>query len=102
MYLKDEPWMTSLMDKGDIIGCCANCNNIVREYEGTLNDCYAVYRGKCPHCGAINLLHCQKGAIRGYTSKEIFLELPTDHEILLNKWPDSPHIKCKCNHCIDG
>lgn len=93
--IDEEPWATFLMDKGNVSGECANCHRPVHEHLFTLDDCYGVYRGKCPHCGAINLLDC-KGSLRGYTSRRMTLCLPTDCEIKMNKWPDSPHTICGC------
>ncbi len=96
-YIQDQPWFTSLMDKGDILGECANCHKVVREYLSTLHDCYGVYRGRCPFCNAVNLLG---GEGRGYSNQEIFLVLPTDHEIKMNDWEtDIPVTKCTCPTC---
>ncbi len=102
-YIKNQPWFTSLMDKGDTLGACPNCGKTVREYQFTLDDCYGVYRGRCPHCNALCLLKPQKYAGRGYTSKEMFLTLPTDYEIEMNGWEkDVPTIKCACKTCAGG
>lgn len=99
-YLSGRPWFTSLMDKGEILGECANCKRVVRESLFTLDDCYGVYRGECPHCHAINLLDYGNGGIRGYSSREMRLTLPTDHEMKMNDWPeDVPTRKCDCKEC---
>lgn len=91
--------MTSLMDVGDTLGECANCHKVVKEYQWTLDDCCGVYRGRCPHCNAVNLLDFSKCG-RGYSSKEIFLVLPTDHEIKMNNWENNiPFRKCECEEC---
>jgi hypothetical protein len=97
-YIKDQVWYTSLMDKGDTLGECANCHKVVKEYQYILDDCYGVYRGRCPHCNAVNLLDFSKG--RGYTSSEIFCVLPTDIEIEMNKWEaDIPFTNCARKEC---
>src|SRR3989304_6677200 len=94
-YIKEQPWFTSLMDKGNVIGECACCGSVCREHEFTLSDCYAVYRGRCPKCNAINLLG---GGGRGYNNRTMTLVLPTDHEIRMNKWEeDVPTRPCDCS-----
>jgi len=98
-YIPKQPWFTSLMSEGDVIGECANCQKVVREHLFTLDDCYGVYRGRCPHCNAVNLLDRRK-SMRGYTSREMFLVLPTDHEVKKNKWEaDIPVRQCTCGTC---
>jgi len=87
------PWATFLMNKGDVTGKCAKCGGVVAEWLVVLDDCYGVYRGQCPACGAINLLG---GEGRGYHSGGMTLVLPCKHEIEMNKWPDSPVRECQC------
>lgn len=63
---------------GTIPGKCAKCGGAVHEALFTLDDCHNVWAGKCPHCGAINLLAMT--SMRGYSSKGMDLVLPTDEE----------------------
>lgn len=97
-YIKDQPWYTSRMDAGDMMGECANCHKVCREHSAIIDDCYAVYRGRCPYCNALNLLDNEKG--RGYSGTGMHLVLPTDHEIRMNDWEtDVPTRKCDCPKC---
>jgi len=99
--LTDQPWLTSRMDKGDVFGSCAQCGKSVREDLFLLDDAYCVYRGRCPHCNAVNLLD-QSGdhGLRGYTSREMWTVLPTDHEVRMNQWEDDiPMRPCTCKEC---
>ncbi len=82
-YIKDQPWFTSLMSEGNILGECPNCHKVCREHLWTLDDCYAVYRGRCPHCNALCLLG-REG--RGYWSGGMTLVLPYDEQIQANGW----------------
>ena len=61
---------------GTIPGACANCGNGVHESLSTLDDTYNVWAGRCPHCGAINLL-----------STSMDLVLPYDEEVEPNGLP---------------
>lgn len=98
-YIKDQPWFTSLMNKGNVSGKCANCGAVVAERLSTLDDCYGVYRGRCPACNAVNLLDFTKG-LRGYSSSGMNLCLPTDHEVEANGWEhDIPTVPCTCGEC---
>jgi len=102
-YLKDRPWLTELADSGDTEGECANCGSVIKAYQSILNDAYGVIRLVCPKCDAVNLLAPQKNAWRGYTGRQLFLTLPTDHEIEMNKWEtDIPTIPCTCEKCKDN
>jgi phage FluMu protein Com len=101
-FLKDRPWLTELANSGDTIGECANCGGIIKAYQSTLDDAYGVIRLVCPKCKAVNLLNPQKNAWRGYTNSEMFLTLPTDHEIVMNNWEKNiPTIPCQCKKCKD-
>ena len=101
--LQDRPWLTVVADKGDTMGECANCQKICKEDQHTLDDAYGVLRLVCPHCEAVNLLDPRKYAGRGYTSSEMFLTLPTDHEMEMNKWNDTEITKpCTCDTCKKG
>jgi hypothetical protein len=70
----------------DIPGQCANCGKPVYECLATLDDAYGVYDGICPHCGAINYLDTRKTA-RGYDSREMYLVLPNNEEVIMNGLP---------------
>ncbi len=86
-YLSGRPWATFALSRGGKIkGNCAYCRAVVGEDLFTLDDCYGVWRGECPECGAINLLDESKG--RGYTKFQMWLVLPTDHECKENDWKD--------------
>ena len=78
---------TSKRSNYDIPGRCANCKKTVYENTYLLDDAYAVWLGKCPHCGALNFLDFTKGA-RGYSSAEMSLVLPTQEEKKENKLPE--------------
>ena len=69
-----------------IPGKCAKCGGEVFEAEVTLDDCYNVWGGTCPHCKATNLLSTKHG--RGYDSRSMDLVLPTAEEVTLN--PELP------------
>ena len=71
---------------GTIPGACANCGNGVHESLSTLDDTYNVWAGRCPHCGAINLLSTSTG-LRGYHSTSMDLVLPYDEEVEPNGLP---------------
>ena len=99
-HLEGRPWLTTMGDKGNTLGVCANCKSIVREYQSTLDDAYSVIRLVCPSCEAVNLLNPQKNVWRGYTSQEMFLTLPTDHEMKMNGWKDTNITRsCDCREC---
>jgi hypothetical protein len=66
-------------------GTCAKCNGAVYESVDVLDDCYAVWMGRCPHCQALNFLSTRHG--RGYDSKRMHLVLPTPEEIANNQLP---------------
>lgn len=66
---------------------CAKCGKQAWESLALLDDAYAVWIGKCPHCGAHNLLDFSKGG-RGYHSGGMALTLPTKDEIEQNGWPE--------------
>ena len=70
-----------------IPGGCAHCHRIVYESLAVLDDAYNVWSGKCPHCGAINLLSTTEG-LRGYSSRGMFLVLPTSEEVAANNMPE--------------
>ena len=67
-------------------GKCAKCGGEVFEAVVTLDDCYNVWAGICPHCKATNLLSTEHG--RGYDSRQMYLVLPTAEEVRLN--PELP------------
>lgn len=67
-------------------GKCAKCDGEVFESLFTLDDCYNVWAGTCPHCKATNLLSTKHG--RGYSSGEMFLVLPNAEEVEMN--PELP------------
>jgi hypothetical protein len=64
---------------GDVPGECAHCKRQVWEACVTLDDAYNVWLGKCPYCEALNYLSTSHG-LRGYSSSEMYLVLPTDEE----------------------
>ena len=102
-HLEDRPWLTMLADRGDVEGECANCGKPIKESLSILDDAYGVWRGVCPHCGAINLLD-QSGehGIRGYITDKMWTVLPTDHEMKMNKWDDTDIVtQCTCKKCMD-
>ena len=71
-------------------GTCAKCGKPVYESEVTLDDCYGVWFGKCPHCGALNALETRK-SLRGYSSTQMYLTLPEEEEVIMNELPaDTP------------
>ena len=67
----------------DTKGICANCKAEVFESQFTLDDCYNVWAGECPHCKAVNLL--SMSSLRGYSSSQMDLVLPTDEEVDSNE-----------------
>jgi hypothetical protein len=71
--------------KGLVEGLCASCGKPRWESLAVLDDCYNVWAGKCS-CGAINLLSVNHG-LRGYSSQQMHLVLPTDEEIAKNEMP---------------
>jgi hypothetical protein len=75
-------------DPGDglVRGECAKCEVVVYEREFILDDCFNVYVGACPNCGARNLLQ-STSLSRGYDSKRMSLVLPYKVEIEKNGWP---------------
>ena len=85
--------------KTDIPGKCAKCGLAVYEALFTLDDAYNVWAGKCPSCGAINLLALS--GLRGYSSSGMELVLPTVCEVAdpHNRLPpDSPSTPCSGDH----
>lgn len=70
--------MKSRAGRGTVEGECAHCKKPVYESLFTLDDCYNVWAGKCPHCGAVNFL--AMSGLRGYSSSGMILVLPTDEE----------------------
>jgi len=73
------------LERGHIAGACAKCGKAVWESLFILDDCYNVYAGRCPHCGAINLLALT--GLRGYSSAGMDLVLPYDEERDANQLP---------------
>jgi hypothetical protein len=65
-------------------GQCAKCYGVVWESLWILDDAFNAYAGRCPHCGAINLLSMDK-TLRGYDMNHVWLVLPTDEEAEANK-----------------
>ena len=102
-YLKDRPWLTELANSGDTLGECAKCGGVIKAYLTTLDDAYGVIRLVCPKCEAVNLLdQSGKHGIRGYMTGQMWLVLPTDHEVEMNNWEkDIPIIPCTCEKCKD-
>ncbi len=66
-------------------GFCAKCGEKVFESLSLLDDAYAVWWGKCPHCGALNCLSNSCG--RGYNLTRMYLVLPTHEETIMNDLP---------------
>jgi hypothetical protein len=66
-----------------VSGVCAKCELEVFESESLLNDAYNVWWGRCPGCGALNLLSLNHG-LRGYGGGVMHLVLPTDEEVTAN------------------
>lgn len=62
-----------------VAGKCAHCGVVVWEALVRLDDAYAVWAGRCPHCQGINLLTTRQG--RGYHSSGMTLVKPTAEEI---------------------
>lgn len=85
--LKPRPRYSHYYGANDPEGECAKCGKSVYESQLILDDCYAVWWGKCPHCGAMNALDYRKG--RGYDRKRIYLVLPTNEEVIMNDLPDN-------------
>ena len=80
-------WLTTEMRKArlhrdDIPGICASCGQQLFESLLMLDDAYGVWKGKCPHCGACNLLDTSKG-IRGYHSQGMDLCLPYAEDLIV-------------------
>lgn len=82
-----------------ISGQCAKCEKTVWEALFTLDDAYNVWSGKCPYCGAINLLSVNHG-LRGYSSSGMHLVLPTDEEKAdpHNELPEDCPTSGPCGH----
>lgn len=78
--------MKKAPSSGRIAGTCAHCGKTVWESTFILDDCYNVWAGKCPHCGAINLLALT--GLRGYSSSGMDLTLPYDEERDKNNLPE--------------
>ena len=90
--------------RDDIPGKCAKCGATVYEALFTLDDAYNVqmasadaprWAGKCPLCGAINLLALS--SLRGYSSSGMTLVLPTACEVAdvhNGLPPDTPATPC--------
>ena len=75
--------------KGTVKGVCAGCGKSVFEDLATLDDCYNVWLGECPHCKALNYLALT--GLRGYSSQGMELVSPTAEEIDRNNLPkDTP------------
>lgn len=92
--------MSSSLRSGYIKGECANCHKDVYAPRAILDDGYAVFRGVCPHCDAVNLLDCGSTTGRGYNSSHMFLCLPNEHECRMNNWDDVLFkSKCTCDEC---
>jgi len=79
MGMKKDPGL------GLIQGACAACWAKVYESLAVLDDAYNVWAGRCPHCGAVNLLSMT--SLRGYSSAGMTLVLPTDEERASNHLP---------------
>ena len=75
---------TSKRRRDDVPGHCAKCKRPVFESLVILDDAYAVWAGRCPHCQALNLLGPQG---RGYHSGGMTLVLPTAEERDANGLP---------------
>lgn len=91
--------MRTTKTRDDIPGKCAKCAVTVYERLVTLDDAYNVWAGKCPACGAINLLALS--GLRGYSSSGMELVLPTACEVAdpHNGLPaDTPSTACTGDH----
>jgi hypothetical protein len=62
-----------------------DCKKPVYESLARLDDCYNVWVGRCPHCGAHSFLALS--SLRGYNSTRMDLWLPTDEERDSNELP---------------
>lgn len=77
--------------RDDLPGTCAHCGAEVYERLYRLDDCFAIYAGKCPKCGALNVLDpTGSQTMRGYGSTGMHLCLPTPMETKLNGYGDVP------------
>jgi len=96
MFTKHAVWNYRGGDK--VWGNCAHCGLEVWEYLCLLDDSYAVWRGECPKCKAINLLDLTQG-LRGYSSQAMCLCLPCKHEVEMNEdWTDVKFVReCTCS-----
>lgn len=75
---------------GHVKGQCANCQAEIWEALWLLDDAYNVWVGRCPACKAMNYLSMNHG-LRGYSSGDMHLVLPTAEEIEANGLPkDTP------------
>lgn len=63
-----------------------NCGQEVYENTAILDDCFAVWWGKCPYCEAISVLDITDNT-RGYDSEFMKLCLPTEEEVIMNGLP---------------
>lgn len=77
-------------------GSCAKCGKAVFESISTLDDCYNVWLGKCPHCGALNYLNAGMNSLRGYSIIGMDLVLPYDEEVEMNKLPPDTPTRGSC------
>lgn len=94
--------ISTMRDKpghGLIPGKCAHCQKAVYESLFTLDDCYNVWLGKCPHCGALNYLAMT--SLRGYGSRGMDLVLPTDEERDANDLPKDCPTSGACGRPAD-
>lgn len=64
-------------------GSCAGCGKTVYESLLTLDDCYLVWQGECPYCGAINIL--ADTGLRGYSERGMDLCLAEAYKGTSNK-----------------
>lgn len=88
--MKYDVWlmkdMHSKPERGSVPGECAHCHKTVYEHLSILDDAYNVWWGVCPHCQAVNALSTAHG-LRGYSSTEMHLVLPTKSEQKANGLP---------------
>jgi len=81
-------------------GNCAHCKAEVYEDLWLLDDAYNVWMGRCPICKALNYLSMNFG-LRGYSSAEMRLVLPTEEEKVANNLPPDTITSGACGKPAD-
>jgi len=93
--------MQSSLGADCIPGKCAKCKQEVYESLSLLDDAYNVWKGVCPHCGAINFLAMT--SLRGYSSGGMDLVLPAEEEREANGLPADTPTSGSCGHkAVEG